>query len=227
MRFKSGVNYAREFFDEENSRDYDRLVKLATLGQDSVWKKKIIEQIPPNLVVLDLACGTGILSSLLIKNNDGVIGVDLTLSYLKVIFHKRINMDLINATAENLPFGNSVFDCIVTSYLPKYTNLKNLIKECNRVLKPHGRLILHDFTMPKRFIYKSAWRIYFELIKYAWRKDKKWRNVFAQLDILIKNSDWNTQVMGILGSFGFTQIKTKYLTFETSLIVTALKEDDF
>ncbi|MDQ2685668.1 MAG: class I SAM-dependent methyltransferase [Thermoproteota archaeon] len=227
MSFKSGVDYAKEFFEEENSRAYDRLVHLATLGQDSVWKKKIIKQVPANILVLDLACGTGILSSLLIENNNKVVGLDLTLPYLNVIFEKEINIDLLNATAEILPFADGVFDCIVTSYLPKYTNLTNLINECHRVLKPRGLVLLHDFTLPKKSLFKYAWRIYFKLIRYLWKNDKKWKNVFAQLDKMIKSTEWDQKIVGLLEAIGFTQIKTNYLTFETSLIVTATKENEF
>ena len=225
MNSKTGVEYAREFFGKENSTDYDKLVRLATVGQDLVWKKKIIRYIPPNSFVLDLACGTGILSSLLIDNKDKVLGVDLTLAYLEVINAKRIKMDFVNASAELLPFVDNTFDCVVTSYLPKYTHLRNLIYECFRVLKFGGCVVLHDFTLPKNSVYRYAWNNYFRLIRYLWGRDGKWKNIFANLDTLIKENDWDVRIENVMQDLGFTQIRSRYLTFQTSLIVTATKND--
>jgi demethylmenaquinone methyltransferase / 2-methoxy-6-polyprenyl-1,4-benzoquinol methylase len=223
---KTGVEYARTFFAKENSRDYDHLVRLATVGQDLVWKKKIVTYIPANSFVLDLACGTGILSSLLIDNRDEVLGLDLTLSYLEIINTKRIDMDFVNANAELLPFVDNTFDCIVTSYLPKYADLNSLITECFRVLKFGGCIVLHDFTLPKNSVYKFAWNNYFRIIKYLWGRDRKWENVFANLDTLIKENDWDIRIENILKSLGFREIKLTYLTFQTSLIVSAIKKND-
>jgi demethylmenaquinone methyltransferase/2-methoxy-6-polyprenyl-1,4-benzoquinol methylase len=221
---KTGAEYARIFFAKENSQDYDRLVRSATVGQDLVWKKKIIRYVPAKSFVLDLACGTGILSSLLIDNQNEVLGVDLTLAYLEVIHTKRIKMNFVNASAELLPFVDNTFDCVVTSYLPKYTNLKSLIYECFRVLKFGGCVVLHDFTLPKNSVYKYAWNNYFRLIRYIWGREGKWKNVFSNLDTLIKENDWDIRIENVMRELGFTQIRSTYLTFQTSLIVTATKK---
>ena len=163
MNSDIGAGYARRFFGKENSGSYDRLVRIATIGQDSKWKKKIADNIQTNCIGLDLACGTGILSSLLLENGNKVIGVDLTFSYLKMFSSKGIQMNLVNSNAEMLPFVGNTFDFIVTSYLPKYTNLERLIFECYRVLKSGGCIVLHDFTLPRNSLYKFAWNIYYKI----------------------------------------------------------------
>ena len=81
MDMAMGVKLAQSFFNN-NSGSYDRLVKLATLGQDLNWKKKLVEKVPNGSLVLELACGTGILTSLLKQNNNKVYGIDLTFEYL-------------------------------------------------------------------------------------------------------------------------------------------------
>ena len=118
------------------------------------WKKKLVESVPDGSLVLEMACGTGILTSLLKQNNNIVYGIDLTFEYLSILGEKRIEIDSINGTAEFLPFQDRYFDCIVASYLPKYVNLNVLVSECQRVLKQEGLLILHDFTYPKRLAYQ-------------------------------------------------------------------------
>ena len=220
-----GVRLAQSFFNKNNSGSYDRLVRLATLGQDMNWKKKLVESVPNGSLVLEMACGTGILTSLLKQNNNIVYGIDLTFEYLSVLGEKRIEIDSINGTAEFLPFQDRYFDCIVASYLPKYVNLNVLVSECQRVLKQEGLLILHDFTYPKRLAYQLAWKIYFRIIKALWRLDKKWTSVFNGLDQLIINNHWDSEINSILTLHGFVQIRKDFQTFETSTIISAFKDE--
>ncbi len=220
-----GVRLAQSFFNKNNSGSYDRLVRLATLGQDMKWKKKLVESVPNGSLVLEMACGTGILTSLLKQNNNIVYGIDLTFEYLSVLGEKRIEIDSINGTAEFLPFQDRYFDCIVASYLPKYVNLNVLVSECQRVLKQEGLLILHDFTYPKRLAYQVAWKIYFRIIKALWRLDKKWTSVFNGLDQLIINNHWDSEINSILTLHGFVQIRKDFQTFETSTIISAFKDE--
>jgi demethylmenaquinone methyltransferase / 2-methoxy-6-polyprenyl-1,4-benzoquinol methylase len=225
MDMAMGVRLAQSFFNKNNSGSYDRLVRLATLGQDMKWKKKLVESVPNGSLVLEMACGTGILTSLLKQNNNIVYGIDLTFEYLSVLGEKRIEIDSINGTAEFLPFQDRYFDCIVASYLPKYVNLNVLVSECQRVLKQEGLLILHDFTYPKRLAYQLAWKIYFRIIKALWRLDKKWTSVFNGLDELIINNHWDSEINSILTLHGFVQIRKDFQTFETSTIISAFKDE--
>lgn len=223
MKQNSGSKYARNFFKKQNSGNYDYLVHFATLGMDSKWKEHILRYVRPNSYVLELACGTGILSKLLLKGDNNVLGLDLTFSYLQVLKEKGIDLEVVNATAESVPFQDCQFDCIVTSYLPKYTNIQTLMNESNRLLKNGGLIILHDFTLPTNRLYRISWNLYFKMIRLIWYKDKKWKNVFDELDSLIRNSNWDIEALEQLKSLKFTQINRKLLTFETSAIITATK----
>lgn len=225
MDMAMGVRLAQSFFNKNNSGSYDRLVRLATLGQDMKWKKKLVQSVSNGSLVLEMACGTGILTSLLKQNNNTVYGIDLTFEYLSVLGEKRIEIDSINGTAEFLPFQDRYFDCIVASYLPKYVNLNVLVSECQRVLKQEGLLILHDFTYPKRLAYQLAWKIYFRIIKTLWTLDKKWTSVFNGLDELIINNHWDSEINSILTLNGFVQIRKDFQTFETSTIISAFKDE--
>jgi demethylmenaquinone methyltransferase / 2-methoxy-6-polyprenyl-1,4-benzoquinol methylase len=225
MDMDRGVNLAQSFFTKNNSSSYDKLVKLATLGQDINWKRKIVSSVPTGSLVLEMACGTGILTSLLKQNSNMVYGIDLTFEYLCTLSEKKIEIDSINGTAEFLPFQSSCFDCIVASYLPKYINLNTLVTECHRVLKPKGLLVLHDFTYPKKLAYQFAWKIYFRIIKTLWKFDRNWINVFNGLDKLIIRNNWDLKLDSVLISHGFVHIHKEIQTFEASAIISALKNE--
>lgn len=219
-----GHAYAKGFFTGFNAATYDRLVQFTTFGQDYYWKKKILSKTSTKGLALDLACGTGILSSLLSKEKGfTVFGIDLTFEYLKVLKTKKLGAFCINGIAEFLPFQNNYFDCVVGSYLPKYANLLDLVNECFRVLKKGGMLILHDFIYPNRIILQKLWKTYFRLLKMSGKLLKNWNKVFNELDSLIMTTEWKDTLPKILLDKGFTKIITETMTFETSLIVSAKK----
>ena len=104
MDMTMGVKLAQSFFNKNNSRSYDRLVKLATLGQDLIWKKKLVERVPKRSLVLEMACGTGILTSLLKQNYNKVYGIDLTFEYLYELGEKKIDVDSITVQLNSCHF---------------------------------------------------------------------------------------------------------------------------
>ena len=93
---------------------HDSIVRLTTLGKDLMWKKQIINIIQRDskkrenfndTIILDLACGTGILSSMLSDtrpNIKNVIGLDLTFDYLEVAKNKIKRKNIV--ADNNTPF---------------------------------------------------------------------------------------------------------------------------
>lgn len=223
MYNNSGYSYAKKFFQQENSFNYDRIVKFATLGMDKYWKKKMIEHVPPNKLVLELASGTGILSSMLLENKNKVCAIDLTFHYIKISKLKKTNYLTVNGTAEFLPFRKKYFDVIISSYLPKYVDLEKLVDECFESLKNGGIVIFHDFTYPRNRFYRAIWTGYFYLLRTAGIPSLNWSRAFIGLDKVIINSNWHQILPEILSKKGFTEIENKYYTFETSSIISAKK----
>jgi demethylmenaquinone methyltransferase / 2-methoxy-6-polyprenyl-1,4-benzoquinol methylase len=223
MKSNEGHLYAKKFFNEFNAFSYDKIVKFTTFGQDFYWKRKMLNKITTKGSILDLACGTGILSSLLKGECHVVFGIDLTFEYLKIMKTKKSDYFCINGIAEFLPFKNNYFDCIIGSYLPKYCDLVKLVNECFRVLKNGGIVILQDFIFPTRLIFRELWKIYFKLLRLGGMFLKNWAKVFNELDSLIISSDWYYALPKILINRGFTQVTSESLTFETSAIIFAKK----
>ncbi len=223
MEQNEGHLYAKNFFNKSNALSYDELVKFTTFGQDYYWKRKMLNKISTKGLILDLACGTGILSSMLKKEGHVAFGIDLTYEYLKISKKRDSDYFCINGIAEFLPFKNNYFDCIISSYLPKYSNLPRLINECFRVLKNGGIIMLHDFIFPIRLIFREMWKLYFKILRLSGRLLKNWSKVFKELDLLIMSTDWYDTLPKILINHGFTQITSETLTLETAAIISAKK----
>jgi demethylmenaquinone methyltransferase/2-methoxy-6-polyprenyl-1,4-benzoquinol methylase len=178
-----------------------------------------------NKLILDLACGTGILSSFI---HDGsasskIIGTDLTFEYLKLAKNRKSYTLLTNSLAEFLPYKDESFDVIISSYLVKYAELSTMVREHWRVLRKGGIIIVHDFTYPNTKIMRILWHFYFQILNELGRVISSWRYVFSNLDKLIQLNPWDNNLVRELDMVGFTSISKKYYTCGTSAIVYAKK----
>lgn len=221
MLVHEGHANARSFFTSANAGSYDSLVKLATFGRDSAWKQEIAKAIGGRSSVLELACGTGILSLVLAGAGKSVTGIDLTFEYLRAS-RRKVSTDVAQGTAEALPYRGESFEAVASSYLAKYVDVERLAGECWRVLKPGGVAVFHDFTYPKG-IMLGLWNAHFALLKLAGRVATSWRAVFEQLDRVIKNSAWVEQTTAALHDRGFRNVDCKYYTAGTAAMVSAEK----
>jgi 2-polyprenyl-3-methyl-5-hydroxy-6-metoxy-1,4-benzoquinol methylase len=96
--------------------------------------------------ILDVACGVGYGSSLLIdKEAFSVTGIDISekaINYARKNF-KRKNVKFVTGNAEKLPFGNEVFDVVVSFETIEHLRQPNMfLKEAKRVLKNDGLFII-------------------------------------------------------------------------------------
>ena len=67
-------NIVSDFFTGTGST-YDLIVNLFTYGADRYWKSRMLQMVPSSREILDLACGTGILTFKLADHNAGKQGL--------------------------------------------------------------------------------------------------------------------------------------------------------
>jgi demethylmenaquinone methyltransferase / 2-methoxy-6-polyprenyl-1,4-benzoquinol methylase len=221
----AGYRNAKKFFSSENASSYDSVVHSTTFGRDYFWKNQILKIIDKRDSVLDLGCGTGILSSMLIDNVTirKVTGLDLVFDYLQIAKKKRKKLFLTNGTAEVLPYKSECFDFVTSSYLAKYVDVKRVVAECWRILNHDGMIVFHDFTYPKNILLQRFWNAYFVILQMIGYLVKSWRIVFNELDQVVRTSAWVEQMMELLEERGFKNVSCKYYTFETAAIISAKK----
>lgn len=99
--------------------------------------------------VLDLGCGTGLLTQAIEEKTKRVVGLDLTREMLeeaKLQSKKKSKSILfLLGDAEQLPFLDGQFDCVMTRLtIHHFPEPLKIIKELVRVLKPNGRMIVSD-----------------------------------------------------------------------------------
>jgi demethylmenaquinone methyltransferase/2-methoxy-6-polyprenyl-1,4-benzoquinol methylase len=210
---------------------YDAMVYYATLGIDRRWKRKISATIPPNPQrVLDLACGTGI-STLAIADRFPecqVIGVELRHEYLEIARRKIrtlgvSNVEFVLSRAEDYR-STEPFDCVTSSYLAKYADLKCLVPVAAGLLREGGFFLAHDFTYPPNAYLVRIWRLYFWMLQHIGTLlFPSWREIYAGLPRVIQESRWTSDLTEALQDNGFKEIRLEYLTAYGSAIITAQK----
>jgi len=114
------------------------------------WKSLLTKTLgDETLDVLDVGCGTGVISLLVAEIGHNVTGIDLSEGMLGKAREKADNQKLGAefrlGDAENLSFENESFDAVINRHLLwTLPDPERAISEWKRVLKPGGRAIIID-----------------------------------------------------------------------------------
>src|SRR3990172_8418800 len=216
-----------ERFFSGTGSTYDHIVNLCTLGIDNLWKECILRKLPTPRRVMDLACGTGILTMAIARKfpDCHVIGVELREEYLEIAKRKAkesklANLEFLLGRAEDLVLNDS-FDCITSSYLAKYADLKPLVRNMAQMLGKGGLLLFHDFTYPSHAALAAGWELYFKLLQRigSWRYPE-WKTIFYGLPELVRRTTWVHDLKVAMQENGLSEIELEYLTLGASAIMT-------
>lgn len=222
MLVHKGHASAKKFFNSDTASSYDLVVRLTTFGRDAQWKRQMLDAVSEKRGdALDLACGTGILSSMMKERGWTAAGLDLAPEYLRIA-RKKTGQVLTEGTAEVLPYRDAMFDAVVSSYLAKYVDVRMVAGECWRVLRPGGVAAFHDFACPQGAML-SLWRAYFSMLRVAGAFATSWKHVFGDLDRVICESNWQDEVVQALQDCGFKDVKSRRHTLGTAAIVWGQK----
>lgn len=220
-------------FDNISHR-YDFLNHFLSLGIDKGWRKKAIGYLrsyQPKLI-LDVATGTGDFAiQALSLNPDKVVGVDISEGMLTVGRKKieqrglQAKIELLSGDSEKLPFEDNSFDAVTVAFgVRNFENLEKGLTEIHRVLKPHGRLVVLEFSKPTRFPFKQIYRFYF---KYVLPRVGNWlskdKAAYTYLPESVDAFPYGNAFLNVLTQLKFTETNARPLTFGISTIYTGKK----
>jgi demethylmenaquinone methyltransferase/2-methoxy-6-polyprenyl-1,4-benzoquinol methylase len=146
---------------------YDLITRLFSYGMDKGWKRFLVDKahLPDNALVLDLACGTGDFSQLVTAAVPGVrsVAADITERMLQ-LGRRRGLTRTVCGDAGKLPFADHSFDCVFVGYgLRNFPDLKESVREIERVTRPGGLLVSLDFFKPRNPLLRRAYLAYLYL----------------------------------------------------------------
>jgi demethylmenaquinone methyltransferase / 2-methoxy-6-polyprenyl-1,4-benzoquinol methylase len=139
---------------------YDRAGSVLSLGQDPRWRRFLVSRLPPDGgTVLDVATGTGLVAAELRRRGYHVTGLDQSpemLARARARFDGGV--DLVEASADAMPFADATFDHLTFTYLLRYVDdPASTLHELARVVRPGGTVASLEFGVPS-----GAWRLPWE-----------------------------------------------------------------
>jgi len=141
---------------------YDRVGALLSFGQDPRWRRFLVSRLPRDQGhVLDVATGTGLVAAELVRRDFRVTGVDQSpdmLARARERFGERV--ELVEASAESLPFADGSFEHLTFTYLLRYVaDPAGTLAELARVVRPGGIVASLEFGVPEG-VARPAWELY-------------------------------------------------------------------
>lgn len=201
------------------SPTYDRINRVVSLGRDIAWRRKLASHLPTknSLHVLDIATGTGDQLMALFKecpNIEKATGIDLASDMLKIAekkfsfqsYGKKISLK--RADAEKIPFGDKLFDAATLSFgIRNVSSPSKALSEIYRVLKPKGRCLILEFSLPPqpiRKFYLFYLRYLIPFIGGFFSKDKE---AYRYLNETIESFPYGKEFALLMKNAGFSHIQ--------------------
>ncbi len=120
------------------------------------------------LRILDLGCGKGRFAVHLARGGAEVVGIDLSAAMLG---HAK-GIDRAKASAKRLPFADGAFDAVIAvEVLEHVGDVRPVLEEARRVLRPGGRLAIVD----KNLLALDANRPWLPSVLIKWVDQKRGR----------------------------------------------------
>lgn len=163
----------QEMFDGI-AADYDRLNHIMSLGIDRSWRRRAIKEIvhgDEEQEILDIACGTGDFSIAIAKRmspGSRVTGLDLSDGMLAVMREKlkaeglEGRVAVVQGDSEAMGFASARFDRAAIAFgIRNFEHREKALREILRVLKPGGRLVILELSVPSNPVIRWIYKLYF------------------------------------------------------------------
>lgn len=198
------------------SGTYDGLNRVISWGADVRWRKFVVNKVAEiqPATVLDVATGTGDLAIALTAIPDAKItGLDISEGMLTVGREKVAKKQLSHRIAlqqgdsEQLPFADATFDAVTVGFgVRNFEDLEKGLTEIYRVLKPNGRLVVLETSVPEKFPFKQGYHLYtnymMPLIGRVFSKD---RSAYKYLSNSAIHFPYGKKFQQILDKVGYKQ----------------------
>jgi demethylmenaquinone methyltransferase/2-methoxy-6-polyprenyl-1,4-benzoquinol methylase len=161
-------------FDRVAAR-YDLLNSLMSAGLHHRWRERAADraELRAGDAVLDVCCGTGDLAFELagrVAPGGSVVGCDFSEPMLDLARQKAADRGIDGvrfewADALGLPYDAGRFDAVTVGFgVRNFADRDRGLQEMARVLRPGGRLVVLEFTEPRRPPFSIFYALWFDRI---------------------------------------------------------------
>lgn len=220
-------------FDDIAHR-YDLLNRLLSLRIDQLWRRKLVNRLPegPDKHILDVATGTADLAIMAARRKGcKVTGCDIAEKMLAIgrakTRKKQLGgqIELVSGAAENLPFGDATFDAAMVAFgVRNFNDLEKGLSEMFRVLKPGGKILVLEFSIPQNPIFRALYLFYFlKLLPLVGGLISGNRKAYEYLPDSVLKFPQGTEFTDLLQKSGFKNTLFKPLTLGIATLYEGIK----
>ena len=157
------------------SNKYDLMNDAMSFGLHRIWKEKMISVCKPKSFnkILDVATGSGDIALKLLrkKKNLSVICLDENKEMLSICKNRLIDngfikdISFIKSSIEDISLDSNSIDIATIAFgFRNFTDHKKALENIYDVLKPGGKLVIMEFTIPKDKIMGKIFETYTDRI---------------------------------------------------------------
>ena len=211
---------------------YDLMNDIMSLGIHRIWKEKFINWMnpQPNSSLIDVGSGTGDIAKLFSTKSLKSGKITCIEPNKEMLKQGRIklknfeNIRWLNAPAENLPFGDNIFDFYSISYgIRNVKSIDKTLREALRVLKPGGRFMCLEFSKINNEFLNFIYKQYSKTIPFVGKlivgSDEPYKYLIDSIDSFYDQE----QLVQIIKRNGFSNIEFRNMSNGISAIHSAWK----
>ena len=234
MGKKEGI---RSLFNSIAS-DYDRLNHILSLNIDKGWRRMAVKEIADKdspVKVLDVACGTGDFTIEIARKvaaGSEVIGVDISEGMMEIgkekILKAGVSAEMYVADCEALPYDQNTFDRIAVGFgVRNFEHLDLGLREMCRVLKPDGKLVILELSLPSNRFVRGCYMLYFQkVLPFIGGFLSGDRGAYEYLRTSVLRFPAPDKFIAMLKSAGFESVEHRSLTFGICRMYVCHKQAD-
>lgn len=229
-------NHVWQMFDRIAHR-YDLLNRLLSMGTDVRWRKRMARHLPQGnaLTVLDIATGTADVLLSLQRECPRIasgIGADMSLGML---LHGQEKLraasltpqfTLVRTDATCLSIAAEACDATTIAFgIRNVLSVDAALREMHRVLRPQGKTLILEFSLPGNRLIRHGYLFYF-------------RHILPKLGALISGDSYAYKYLNqtvetfpygdafcdLMRTAGFSEVEAHPLTFGIATLYVGLKQ---
>ena len=215
---------------------YDKLNHILSFNIDRIWRRRVMRIVRRSHAkkIMDVATGTGDLAIAMAKRVDRtqILGIDLSEEMLQVARKKiekqgleeRIMVEKGDAENLSMVSSESIDAATVAFGVRNFENLEKGLSEIYRTLKPGGKFVVLEFSIPRnrlvRWVYAQYSHRLLPRIGAMLSKDRK---AYDYLPDSVEEFPSPERFAKILRGVGFKDIKLRSQSFGIAYIYEATK----
>lgn len=225
----------RDLFDSI-ANDYDKLNHILSLSIDKTWRRRALKCIVEDKKqdILDIACGTGDFAIEIARHADPaskVLGLDLSEGMLKVMKEKVAKaglsdrIDQEQGNAEKMRFGDNTFDRATIAFgIRNFEEREIALREILRVLKPGGRLVILELSLPSNPVIQWFYKLYFlKILPMIGGLVSGEKSAYSYLPASVVKFPGKEEWMATMRGCGYTNVRHKSFTLGICRMYTGEK----